>query len=458
MTMDVDGAGCDGSDIDAIEALNFTAEAYSIPGDNPFVGGPGLDEIWAFGFRNPFTFFFDDGPGGDGAIYLGDVGQELFEELNIVTVAGNYGWVIREGFHCFDPLNPTIPPSTCPTIGTVLGDPLIDPLLEYLQPLACTTDADCAPYGVDCGNNGLCLNEGGVSIIVGQIYRGSQFPALVGKLVFGDFAANFASPSGRLYYTEVTGPAAFERRQFSLWPNNAPLGRFLKGMGRDEDGELYVCVSQALAPTGTSGEVLRIGAPLPAVAGVSPRYLEITVPSNPSPFGLVVAPSCQPANGRYVGMPSGTENLALLVGDPGQAAFLDSEGWGNVLRVTGVDITPSTSYNVQMDSGAPGNPLLSAFTSATTPQWGDVVGPFIGGVWSPPDGQVTIVSDVVAILDQFVNRAGAPGVHRADLVGTSQTGIGCTPDRTITILDVVVDLDAFRGIQYSSTGCAERCP
>ena len=54
-----------------------------------------LDEIYAYGFRNPYRFSFDDGPGGDGALYLGDVGQNLFEEVDIVELGGNYGWVIR---------------------------------------------------------------------------------------------------------------------------------------------------------------------------------------------------------------------------------------------------------------------------------------------------------------------------------------------------------------------------
>jgi glucose/arabinose dehydrogenase len=73
--------------------------AYTIPPTNPFVGQPGLDEIYAYGLRNPFKFSFDDGPGGDGKLYLGDVGQNLFEEVNIIERGGNYGWVIREGLH-----------------------------------------------------------------------------------------------------------------------------------------------------------------------------------------------------------------------------------------------------------------------------------------------------------------------------------------------------------------------
>ena len=71
---------------------------YRVPANNPFVDTTGVDEIYADGLRNPYNFSFDDGPGGAGALYLADVGQNLFEEVNIIERGGNYGWVIREGF------------------------------------------------------------------------------------------------------------------------------------------------------------------------------------------------------------------------------------------------------------------------------------------------------------------------------------------------------------------------
>jgi len=232
--------------------------SYAIPLDNPFVGGPGLDEIYAYGFRNPYQFSFDDGPGGDGSIYLADVGQNLFEEVDIVAKGGNYGWVIREGFHCFDPFNPTVPPAVCPAVGTMLGDPLLDPVNEYLHPVPCLVDADCAPLGVSCGGNGLCENEGGISVIGGYIYRGSANPALLGRYVFGDFSAAFFVATGRLYWFDIAGPDAYLRNEFCIAPDGNPLGKFLKGFGEDEDGEVYVAVSDALAPFGDTGSVLRI--------------------------------------------------------------------------------------------------------------------------------------------------------------------------------------------------------
>ena len=212
---------------------------YAIPPDNPFVGGPGLDEIYAYGLRNPYRFSFDNGPGGDGALYLGDVGQNLFEEVNIIVNGGNYGWVIREGSHCFDPFNPTNPPSDCPDTGP-LGEPLIDPIVDYSHPGS----------GFD--------PEGGITVIGGFVYRGSRSPGLVGKYVFGDFAQQFVVPSGSLFFLIEPVPGEFEIRQFQIGPDDVPYGLFLKGFGEDEDGEVYACGSIALAPFGDTGVVQRI--------------------------------------------------------------------------------------------------------------------------------------------------------------------------------------------------------
>lgn len=138
---------------------------YAVPQDNPFALGGGAPEIYAYGFRNPYMFSFDDGQGGDGRLLVADVGQNRFEELDIVQNGGNYGWVVREGFHCFDPFNPTVPPPTCATTGQ-FGEPLLDPVAEYDH-----TD--------------------GISIIGGFVYRGADFPSLSGKYIFSTSAGAF---------------------------------------------------------------------------------------------------------------------------------------------------------------------------------------------------------------------------------------------------------------------------
>ncbi|MDD5099011.1 MAG: PQQ-dependent sugar dehydrogenase, partial [Candidatus Colwellbacteria bacterium] len=74
---------------------------YSAPKDNPFVGKEGNDEIFAYGFRNPYHISFDRE--GDNNLFVADVGQDLWEEVDIVENGGNYGWNIKEGTHCFNP-------------------------------------------------------------------------------------------------------------------------------------------------------------------------------------------------------------------------------------------------------------------------------------------------------------------------------------------------------------------
>jgi len=207
--------------------------AYAIPPDNPFVNETGVDEIYAYGFRNPFKFSFDDGPGGDGSLFLGDVGQDVFEEVNIVEKGENYGWVIKEGFSCFDPFNPEVAPTTCANSGP-LGEPLVDPIVSYAQA------------------------EGGLSVIGGFVYRGSRSPGLLGKYVFGDFSDAFGVPGGRLYYLDGKQSTGFVIKQFQIGSEDLPYGLFLKGIGEDEDGELYTCGSTALAPFGDTGVVQRI--------------------------------------------------------------------------------------------------------------------------------------------------------------------------------------------------------
>jgi glucose/arabinose dehydrogenase len=227
---------------------------YAVPPGNPFAGGGGVPEIYAYGFRNPYRFSFDDGPGGDGRLYVGEVGQDLFEEIDIVPVAAapgllNYGWVVREGFHCFDPFNPGTPPAACASTGP-FGEPLLDPVLEYHHSV-------------------------GLAVIGGFVYRGSAFPALTGKYVFGDFSQDFG-PTGRLFYTDTTGPEAFQRKEFFLLPDGDPLGQALFGIGEDEDGELYVCASDNIGPTGDMGVVYRIVNPAAAIPAVSEWGLMVT--------------------------------------------------------------------------------------------------------------------------------------------------------------------------------------
>ena len=169
---------------------------YAIPADNPFAGntecpeGTGtLDcpEIFAWGFRNPWRFSFDRQTGD---LWLGDVGQNSWEEVNRVEISENYGWSEREGAHCFDP------PAGCSTDN-------VDPVTEY---------------GHDVGD----------SITGGYVYRGSDIPDLQGFYLFGDFG------SGRIW--AVAGDSAQGVEPDEIVDTNLNIASFAES----NDGELYV--------------------------------------------------------------------------------------------------------------------------------------------------------------------------------------------------------------------------
>lgn len=208
---------------------------YAVPDDNPFVNQPGaLGEIWAFGFRNPFRMSFDRG--GSRRLFTGDVGQNLFEEVDIVTRGGNFGWNIREGAHCFNPSNPGSAPANCASVGAD-GSALIGPIVEYPH-------TGSGPRGI--------------SVIGGYIYRGADLPDLAGRYVFGDFSRGFGPDGSLLVATNTGGPSWSLEELVIAGEPNGRIGRYVLGFGEDEHGELYVLTQDALGPTGTSGKVFKI--------------------------------------------------------------------------------------------------------------------------------------------------------------------------------------------------------
>lgn len=207
---------------------------YGIPNDNRFVGeGGGVrEEIYAYGLRNPWRAAFDDGPGGTGRFFVADVGQGDVEEVNLVEAGGNYGWRIKEGTFDFD--------------NTVTPDPdvpLIDPVSEYAHP----------------GSN-IGLPEIGLAVTGGVVYRGSEFPELDGKYLFGDWSTGFGSPHGTLLGLEETSPGVFDFSILDVLGGN-PLDEFVQAFGLDENGEAYVATKRTLAASGTDpGSGLPTGA------------------------------------------------------------------------------------------------------------------------------------------------------------------------------------------------------
>jgi len=173
-----------------IDVDNTDANPYGIPADNPFVEVPdALDEIYAYGFRNPWRYSFDR---CDGRLFLGDVGQSSFEEVDLVEKGGNYGWNTMEGSECFDPR------FNCNPAGLEL------PIAEY-------------------GHGG-----GHCSITGGYVYRGTEYPSLIGHYLYGDFC------SGQMF-------TAFQNEEGEWVDQQLERPGFsITSFGEDEAGNLYL--------------------------------------------------------------------------------------------------------------------------------------------------------------------------------------------------------------------------
>lgn len=224
-------------------------DPYTVPQDNPFVGREGLDEIYAYGLRNPYRMSFDRA--GEYGLLAVDPGQELWEEVSIIVKGGNYGWNVKEGTHCFDTRLVRLRSvllrlallEQCPdAVGSNYPDEdalLIDPVVEFAN----SKQAD-----------GL-----GLAITDGFMYRGTALPDLEGHLVFSTWSTTFAKPRGRLFYAI---PA-----DTGLWPIGelipgqpieGTVGHFILGMGQNDEGELYIATSNESGPVGQTGRVYKL--------------------------------------------------------------------------------------------------------------------------------------------------------------------------------------------------------
>ena len=175
-------------DVDAVSStLN-----YGIPIDNPFAADTlgYRDEIYAYGLRNPWRFSFDS---STNTCWISDVGQDLYEEIDILEYGGNYGWNIMEGFNCYNP------PSECDTTGLIL------PIYTYDHNI-------------------------GESITGGFVYRGTLVPDIYGKYIFADFEY------GYVWSLEYDGDNAPEVITLG------DLGPYsVTSFGVDQHNELYIC-------------------------------------------------------------------------------------------------------------------------------------------------------------------------------------------------------------------------
>jgi glucose/arabinose dehydrogenase len=221
---------------------------YAIPADNPFAAAPGCadgcDETWAYGFRNPYRMSFDRG--GNHDLFVGDAGQELWEEVSIAVKRGNFGWNVKEGTHCFSTDNPDESPSECPdTVGAPhprAGDPLIDPIIEYAN--------HHQPGGL------------GATVIGGHVYRGRALPQFFGRYVFGDWSREFEEPDGSLFVAKRRKKGLWSMQQLRVATSpTGRLGHYLLGFGQDPSGEMYALTTDQTGPSGNTGKVFRLVRP-----------------------------------------------------------------------------------------------------------------------------------------------------------------------------------------------------
>ena len=171
------------------------ASGYTIPTDNPFATDTSAaPEVWSYGLRNPWRFSFDRQTGD---LYIGDVGQNRYEEVDVAPTAVqrgrgvNFGWNIMEGMHCY-------PDDPCTTVGQL-------PVVEYPH------------VGPTC------------SITGGYVYRGSALPALVGNYFYADFC------DGSVH--SITGTTGSNPGN---WTSLLSPGPNISAFGQDARGELYI--------------------------------------------------------------------------------------------------------------------------------------------------------------------------------------------------------------------------
>lgn len=216
---------------------------YGIPRDNPFVSGNAKPEIYAYGLRNPWRMSFDRG--GTHDLFVGDIGQTLYEEVNRIVKGGNYGWFIREGNICFDPKNPNTPKDSCPTVGAD-HKPLLGPILHYKNPNGFRNDPETI----------------GISVIGGYVYRGKALTKLQGAYVFGDWSRTWGIANGVFMAGRKNAGGSGETWSLELLSPVLEDGGKWKGyitaFGEDAEGELYVLSNASNGLVGRTGKVWKL--------------------------------------------------------------------------------------------------------------------------------------------------------------------------------------------------------
>jgi len=237
-------------DVNGDDFPDDTNRNYAVPPNNPFVGiAGGLDEIWAYGLRNPWRCTFDR---ATGALFIADVGESAWEEINFQPAASgggeNYGWNVLEGMHCFN----DVPPGIC---NAFLNGGSTLPILEYDHSLGC-------------------------SVTGGYRYRGQLYPQLDGIYFYGDLC------SGRVWGATRQGDGTWVTEELLI------SGFTISTFGEDEAAELYIA-------SYSGGALYRIvGGPTPTPTPTATPTPTPTATPSPTP---TPGPITLSAVGRKVG-------------------------------------------------------------------------------------------------------------------------------------------------------------
>lgn len=201
------------------------------PADNPFVDDEDADpRIFAYGLRNPWRCSFD--AGGDNNLYCADVQQNSFEEVNLITAGGNYGWRRMEADQCFNYLEPDNHPAECDKEG------LIEPIMTYNN---CTAKPD----GCD-----------GISVTGGYVYRGSH-AAWDGAYIYGDWSKQFGTMDGQIMIGTPDASGKWTRQMAEVvnMEGNKP---YVLAFAQDNAGEVYALTSITTGPVGSQDTIYKI--------------------------------------------------------------------------------------------------------------------------------------------------------------------------------------------------------